>query len=76
MDGDQEAILRRIVRENQEARARFQGLAARTSSAVVAGDWDEFQTIIKEASNDGDNESSEPDPTGVDAAQGPASSPQ
>lgn len=74
MDGDQEAILRRIVRENQEARARFQGLAARTSSAVVAGDWDEFQTIIKEAGNDG-NDSESTGPTGIDAAQGPAGSP-
>lgn len=80
MSDSEEAILRRIARENQEARARFAGLTARTSSAVVAGDWDALNAIVKEASNDGNNSGNgtdgEPAPTGVDAAQGPESSPQ
>lgn len=60
MSGDAlEDALRRIVRENQEARARSEKIAARTSSAIVAGDWDALQAIVKEAGNDGSDGDSE-----------------
>ena len=67
-----EDVLRRIVRGNKEARARFAGLAARTSSAVVAGGWDDLVQIVKEASDDGNGDT---DAQGIDPNQGEARSP-
>lgn len=54
MDSSPEALLRRIVHDNQAARLRFSGLADRTITAVVAGDWDKLGPIVREASDGGD----------------------
>lgn len=48
--------MQRIIRENKEERARFEGLAHRTSAAVVNGDWEEFSKIIKAAGSDQPND--------------------
>lgn len=62
MSDDVENIMRRIVRDNQEARAKFQGLTARASSAVVAGNWDALTEIVKEAGSDGNSEQQQEKP--------------
>lgn len=45
---DLEAIVARLVRENQADRERFAGIASRTVSAILSGDSDGLNNIIRQ----------------------------
>ena len=50
---DLQTILAKLVSENQQSRARFGGIASRTVSAVMTGDTNELNSIIRDVTDSG-----------------------
>ena len=70
---DLQTILAKLVSDNQQSRERFGGIASRTVSAVMTGDTNELNSIIRDVtdSQPSDEISSEPVETGsTDGADG------
>ena len=70
---DLQTILAKLVSENQQSRERFGGIASRTVSAVMTGDKNELNSIIRDVtdSQSSDEISSEPVEAGsTDGAAG------
>ena len=60
-------ILQRMIRENQEGRARFERLSARTSDAILSGNLDELGNIVRDATVIADSQSGAGSPEPVEA---------
>lgn len=70
---DLKAIVARLVRENQADRERFAGIASRTVSAILSGDSDGLNNIIRQfaSSEEAGESGAEPVEDGnVDGATG------
>jgi hypothetical protein len=48
---DLQTILAKLVSENQQSRERFGGIASRTVSAVMTGDTNELNSIIRDVTD-------------------------
>ena len=77
---DLETILAKLVSDNQQSRERFGGIASRTVSAVMQGNTDELNNIIRDVATaeSGGESSDKPVETGdadrADGNQGPTGS--
>ena len=49
---DLEAVLAKLVSENKAARERFEGVASRTVSAIMRGDSDGLNNIVRQLASD------------------------
>lgn len=50
---DLQTILAKLVSENQQSRERFGGIASRTVSAVIQGNTDDLNNIIRDVTDSG-----------------------
>ena len=67
---DLETILAKLVSENQQSRERFGGIASRTVSAVIQGNTDDLNNIIRDVTNSGSGPEVGADPVEAGSTNG------
>lgn len=67
---DLQTILAKMVSENQQSRERFGGIASRTVSAVMTGDTNELNSIIRDVTDSQSSDESSGQPVEAGGTDG------